>query len=194
MDGIQAYHFTCQLEKFENNNKFCQELGQLASTTLKFCRQLCVMTKGAVKMNEHNLSSSVCDDSTTSPPAKKRKTNDFQDERERILEELPEYQIGTHCSLNFLLKFNFFSNFIGVYDIPISQLREPPQYLRVREVKQWYVEYLVQMLSEEVDDHEDLTAPLLVLASVTKAEFHHNNLHNYSYEVCIIIICIEILG
>jgi hypothetical protein len=85
--------------------------------------------------------------------------------------------------LNFL-----FSHHIGVYDIPISLLRNPPQYLRVREVKKWYVDYLVQMLSGECDDHEDLTAPLLVVVSVTKENFKLKNLQNYSYEVCDIIM------
>ena len=72
-----------------------------------------------------------------------------------------------------------------MYDIPVQQLREPPQYLRVREVKAWYVDYLVGMLSGDIDDHEDLTAPLLVLVSVVKADFKFNNLQNYSYEVCV---------
>jgi hypothetical protein len=72
-----------------------------------------------------------------------------------------------------------------VHNIPISLLREPPQYLRVREVKGWYVDYLVQMLLDEKDDHEDLTAPLLVIASVSKEEFKLKNLHSYSYEVSI---------
>ena len=73
---------------------------------------------------------------------------------------------------------------IGVYDIPVQLLREPPEYLRVREVKKWYVNYLVQVLSDEGNDHEDLTAPLLVIVSVSMADFKLKNLHSYSYEVC----------
>ena len=38
-------------------------------------------------------------------------------------------------------------------------------------MKEWYVDYLVQMQLDENKDHEDLTAPLLVIASVSKSEF-----------------------
>ena len=65
-------------------------------------------------------------------------------------------------------------------------MREPPPYLRVREVKEWYVDYLMTMLLEEENDHENLTAPLLVLASVTKADFQLKSLTNYTYEVCLV--------
>ena len=71
----------------------------------------------------------------------------------------------------------------GVYDLPIDLLREPPDYLRVREVKEWFVEYLVDMLKEEESDHEDLTAPLLVIASCSKGEFKPRHLEKYTYEV-----------
>ena len=72
---------------------------------------------------------------------------------------------------------------IGVYDLPIDLLREPPDYLRVREVKEWFVEYLVDMLGEEESDHEDLTAPLLVIVSCNKAEFRPRHMQKYTYEV-----------
>ena len=52
-------------------------------------------------------------------------------------------------------------------------------------MKEWYVDYLVQMLLDENNDHEDLTAPLLVIASVSKSEFKLKNLHSYSYEVSV---------
>lgn len=58
--------------------------------------------------------------------------------------------------------------FAGVHSLPVHKLQLPPQHLQVREVKEWYVDYLVGMLSEEKDDHEDLTAPLLVIASADK--------------------------
>ena len=41
----------------------------------------------------------------------------------------------------------------------------------------------MQMLLEEGDDHEDLTSPLLVLASVEKEEFRLKNVAHYTYEV-----------
>ena len=47
----------------------------------------------------------------------------------------------------------------GVFSLPLESLREPPLFLRVREVKEWYVEYLTEMLTREEGDHEDLTAP-----------------------------------
>ena len=75
-----------------------------------------------------------------------------------------------------------FSN-TGVYNLPIDLLREPPDYLRVREVKEWFVEYLMGMLEEEETDHEDLTAPLLVIVSCTKDEFRPKHLQKYTYEV-----------
>ena len=65
----------------------------------------------------------------------------------------------------------------------MSALEPPPVYLQVRDVKDWYVDYLVKMLLEEEDDHEDLTSPLLVLASVDKREFRMQNVDKYTFEV-----------
>ena len=39
------------------------------------------------------------------------------------------------------------------------------------------------MLSEEADDHEKLTAPLLVIASVSKKEFKDELVDKYTYQV-----------
>jgi hypothetical protein len=50
-------------------------------------------------------------------------------------------------------------------------------------VKEWYVDYLAEMLSNFEEDHEDLTAPLLVIASVTKEEFKLINKDKYTYQV-----------
>ena len=72
---------------------------------------------------------------------------------------------------------------VGTYNIQISQLREPPEYLQVREVKEWYIEYLEEMLLDDTGDHEDLTSPLLVLASVSKEEFREKCMDKYSYQV-----------
>ena len=46
--------------------------------------------------------------------------------------------------------------------------------------------YLVEIMSS--NDQEDLTAPLLVIASVCKASFKVDNLCTYTYEVYTIII------
>lgn len=62
-------------------------------------------------------------------------------------------------------------------------LVDPPEFLRVREVRDWYVNYLAGMLLQDKGDHEDLTAPLLVIASVTKDKFQETNINKYTYEV-----------
>ena len=69
----------------------------------------------------------------------------------------------------------------GTFTLPISCLRNPPPQLRVRDIKEWYIDYLVNLL--EKDDHEELTAPLLVIASVGPAEFRSSLISTYSYEV-----------
>ena len=69
---------------------------------------------------------------------------------------------------------------IGVFNLPVNSLREPPLFLRVREAKSWYVDYLAGMLLEDKGDHEDLTAPLLVLASVGKQEFEERSIGRYT--------------
>ncbi len=71
-----------------------------------------------------------------------------------------------------------------MFTLPIDALRDPPPYLRVREVKEWYVDYLAEMLLDEKGDHEDLTAPLLVIASATKSDFRPKSANSYTYEVC----------
>lgn len=71
----------------------------------------------------------------------------------------------------------------GVFSIPVTALHDPPALLRVREVKDWYVDYLAGMLLEDKSDHEDLTAPLLVIASVEKDKFQEKNISKYTYEV-----------
>ena len=42
--------------------------------------------------------------------------------------------------------------------------------MRVPDIKEWYVDYLVGLLLEEDSDHEDIAAPLLVIASIKKAQ------------------------
>ena len=75
------------------------------------------------------------------------------------------------CTLNVL---------IGVFSVPVAALVDPPEFLRVREVRDWYVDYLAGMLLQDKGDHEDLTAPLLVIASVTKDNFQERNIPKYT--------------
>ena len=74
---------------------------------------------------------------------------------------------------------------LGTYSLNITSLRDPPDLLRVREVKEWHVELLMKLMEgkEGYCDHEELTAPLLVLCSVSKQEFRLKSLNNYTYQV-----------
>lgn len=67
--------------------------------------------------------------------------------------------------------------------MPISVLQSPSPDYQVREVKEWYIDYLADMLSKEDDDHEDLTAPLLVVASVNATDFQERKKDSYTYQV-----------
>ena len=46
---------------------------------------------------------------------------------------------------------------VGTFSIPFSSLQDPPPSLKIRDVKEWYVDYLVDLLTE--DDQEDLSSP-----------------------------------
>ena len=72
-------------------------------------------------------------------------------------------------------------NSAGTFTLPVTSLNEPSPTLQVRDVKDWYVEYLADMLAD--DDQEELASPLLVISSVTKSEFKPEHLASYSYEV-----------
>ena len=72
---------------------------------------------------------------------------------------------------------------IGTFDVSMDSLRDPPDHLRVREVKEWYVKLLMKMLKEEAEDHEELTAPLLVVCSATKDAFKQRACQTYTYQV-----------
>ena len=50
-------------------------------------------------------------------------------------------------------------------------------------MKNWYVDCLVDMLKEEETDHEEITAPFLVLASVSKGDFKEKCIDKYTYSV-----------
>lgn len=69
----------------------------------------------------------------------------------------------------------------GTFTLPISALREPSPTLKVRDVKQWYVDFLAEMLTS--DDNEMMASPLLVIASVGIEEFKSEHFSSYTYEV-----------
>ena len=55
--------------------------------------------------------------------------------------------------------------------------------MKVREVKEWYVDYLANEILQDNRDLEDLTAPLLVVASSTKEDFRTREMSSYSFQV-----------
>ena len=69
----------------------------------------------------------------------------------------------------------------------MSQLKDPPEYLRIRDIKPWYVNYLADMMETSHGDHEDLTSPLLVVASVNKQDFKLQSILKYTFKVFHII-------
>ena len=70
-------------------------------------------------------------------------------------------------------------------NIELEKLCDPPDYLRIRDVKDWYVDFVAESLKDEGNDHEELTSPLLVIASVSKSEFRDKNISKYTYQVCL---------
>ncbi len=61
----------------------------------------------------------------------------------------------------------------GTLTVNVDCLLDPPEYLHMRDV----------MLSEEKDDHEDLTSPLLVICSVSKDSYQQRASLGYTYQV-----------
>ena len=45
------------------------------------------------------------------------------------------------------------------------------------------MEYLATLLRDKDSDHEELTAPLLVIASVNASELQNRHVEKYTYEV-----------
>ena len=45
--------------------------------------------------------------------------------------------------------------------------------------------FSAESLKDEESDHEELTSPLLVIASVSKSEFRDKNISKYTYQVCL---------
>ncbi len=72
-----------------------------------------------------------------------------------------------------------------MYSIPLDNMEAHPT-LSIRDIKEWYVDYLSEMIKE--DDQEELTSPLLVEASVAKDEFKPRDLSKYTYQVSFTII------
>lgn len=108
MDGQQQYIFTCQLDKYDTSNSFCQELHSVVVNALQFCGEVFRMTKGVVQMESSSEPSTSFPALTAaqskkrsrecledSIKAKKKKVDcSFQEERSRLQEEIPEHHIG----------------------------------------------------------------------------------------------------
>ena len=69
---------------------------------------------------------------------------------------------------------------LGTFRVSISAMKMPPPNLQVRDVKEWYVDFLTESMQ---DDNEDLSSPFLVICSVSKEEFRPECLASYSYDV-----------
>ena len=52
--------------------------------------------------------------------------------------------------------------------------------IRIRDVKEWYVDYLVGEMQKDVGDLEELIPPFVVIASCTQDNF---NISSYTFEV-----------
>ena len=72
---------------------------------------------------------------------------------------------------------------IRTFNDCMDSLQDLPDHLCVRKVKKWYIKLLMKMLKEEAEDHEELTAPLLVVCSATKDGFKQRASHTYTYQV-----------
>ena len=72
---------------------------------------------------------------------------------------------------------------VGTFNVDFEKLCDPPDYLRIRDVKEWYVDFIADALKDEAHDHEELSSPLLVIASVSKCDFRDKNMSKYSYQV-----------
>lgn len=51
MDALQRYHFTCRLKNFDvNKSNLCEELSPLVTDAVSFCKKLCAITNGVLRM------------------------------------------------------------------------------------------------------------------------------------------------
>ena len=72
----------------------------------------------------------------------------------------------------------------GVYDLRVATLcNAPDDIVLIRDVKPWYIAKLKEDISSERGDHEDITSPLVVIASVTVDEFNEEDIDDYTYYV-----------
>ena len=55
--------------------------------------------------------------------------------------------------------------------------------MKVREVKDWYVDFLAEEIQKENRDLEELPAPLVVMASSTKDDSHMREKSSYTFQV-----------
>ena len=88
-----------------------------------------------------------------------------------------------HCLHSIILAIIL--SIIGEFNIDMEKLSDPPDYLRIRDVKELYMNFIAEGLKDEENDHEELTSPLLVIASVNKSEFRDKNISKYTYQVCL---------
>lgn len=59
---------------------------------------------------------------------------------------------------------------VGLYTLQVSNPRDPSPQNQIQDVKEWYVQYLTLLIDKDTD-HEGLTAPFLVIASVESSAF-----------------------
>lgn len=82
--------------------------------------------------------------------------------------------------------------YIGTFTLQVSHLKNTSPKYQIRDIKEWYVQYLATLLSEKDTDHEEPTAPLLVIASVAASSFQPRCLERYTYEVkCHVLACMH---
>ena len=81
-------------------------------------------------------------------------------------------------------------HYVGLYTLQVSHLKDPSPQYQIRDVKDWYVQYLANLLSGKDSDQEELTAPLLVIASVEASVFQHRHVERYTYEEGKFSICL----
>ena len=62
-------------------------------------------------------------------------------------------------------------------------LQEAPEYIRIRDVKEWCVDFLVEELQRDAGDHEELTPPFVAIASCARDDFRVRNISSYTFEV-----------
>jgi len=76
-----------------------------------------------------------------------------------------------------MMEPNIIRLYIYRFSLNINTLRDPPEYLKIREVKEWHVKLLMKMFEgdgEGCEDYEELTAQFLVVCSVGKQELRLN--------------------